>query len=149
MTESVSFFDRPNVVKESIPVADGIPFGYEVVINSAVGVGGVYGSWGESYDNSHMRNLIEQRSGEPLKDEETISLADLGFLSRHHTPNLSDADQIELEMVVGERMLREAARTSGWETKDVEGVLLGVGGPVVPDYLEQICRRAGIRESVL
>jgi len=63
MTNSVSFFDRPNVVKETIPVDGGIPFGYEVVINSAVGVGGVYGSWGESYDNSRTRELVEIVTG--------------------------------------------------------------------------------------
>jgi 3-oxoacyl-[acyl-carrier-protein] synthase III len=149
MTKSVSFFDRPNVVKEIVPVGGGIPFGFEVVINSAVGVGGVYGSWGESYDNSRMRELVEQRSGEPLKNEEAINLAELGFLSRHHTPNLSDADQIELELTVGERMLREAARANGWQPEDVEAVLIGVGGPVVPDYVEQISRRAGIRKNAL
>lgn len=149
MTNSVSFFDRPGVTKEIIPIDGGIPFGFETVINSAAGIGGVYGSWGESYDNSQMPALIEQRSGEPLKAEETVNLAELGFLSRHHTPNLSDADQIELEMIVGERMLREAARASGWQTEEVQGVILGVGGPIVPDYLEQICRRAGIREDVL
>jgi 3-oxoacyl-[acyl-carrier-protein] synthase III len=149
MTKSVSFFDRPNVVKEIIPVGGGIPFGFERVINSAVGVGGVYGSWGESYDNSHMRDLVSQRSGEPLKDEEVINLAELGFLSRHHTPNLSEADHIKLEMTVGERILREAVSANGWQPEDVQAVLIGVGGPVVPDYVSQICKRAGIPDSAL
>ncbi|MDD2922957.1 MAG: 3-oxoacyl-[acyl-carrier-protein] synthase III C-terminal domain-containing protein [Anaerolineales bacterium] len=149
MTKSNSFFDRPNVVKEIIPVAEGIPFGFECVTNSAVGVGGVYGSWGKSYDNAHMRELVSERAGEELKEDETMNLAELGFLSRHHTPDLSEADHIELEMTVGARLLQEAAFANGWQPADVQAVLIGAGGPVVPDYVEQICRRAGIPETAL
>ena len=50
-TKSVSFFDRPGVEKGVIQVGRGIPFGLERVTNSSVGIGGVYGTWGESYDN--------------------------------------------------------------------------------------------------
>lgn len=149
MMKSDSFFDRPNVVKEIIPIAGGIPFGFESVTNSAVGVGGVYGSWGDSYDNTHMYDLVSQRSGELLKDEEAINLAELGFLSRHHTPNLSDAEHTDLEITIGARLLREAAFANGWQPKDVQAVLIGAGGPVVPDYVVQISRRAGIPESAL
>lgn len=149
MTKSNSFFDRPNVVKEIIPVAGGIPFGFESVTNSAVGVGGVYGSWGESYDNTHMRDLVTQRSGELLKDDEAINLTELGFLSRHHTPNLSDAEHTELEITVGARLLREAALANGWRPEDVQAVLIGAGGPVVPDYVSRISNLAGIPESAL
>ncbi len=149
MTKSNSFFDRPNVVKEIIPVAGGIPFGFESVTNSAVGVGGVYGSWGESYDNTHMPDLVAQRSGEILKDSEAINLAELGFLSRHHTPNLSDAEHTELELTIGARLLREAALANGWQPEDVQAVLIGAGGPVVPDYVSRISNLAGIPESAL
>ncbi len=149
MTKSNSFFDRPNIIKEIIPIDGGIPFGFERVINSAVGVGGAYGAWGKSYDNAHMRDLVSQRLGETLKEEEAINLAELGFLSRHHTPDLNTAEHTELEMIVGARLLREAALANGWQPADVQAVLIGAGGPVVPDYVEQICRRAGIPESAL
>lgn len=149
MTKSDSFFDRPNIVKEIIPIGDGIPFGFERVTNSAVGVGGAYGAWGKSYDNAHMRDLVSQRSGETLKEGEAINLAELGFLSRHHTPDLNIAEHTELEVTVGARLLREAALANGWQPADVQAVLIGAGGPVVPDYVEQICRRAGIPESAL
>jgi hypothetical protein len=42
-----SFFERPNVQIETIPVAGGVPFGVESVTNSALGVGGAYAAWGE------------------------------------------------------------------------------------------------------
>jgi hypothetical protein len=57
----VSFFDRPNIAKGIINVGQGIPFGIECVTNPAVGIGGVYGTWGESYDNDSLRS--EQRLG--------------------------------------------------------------------------------------
>ena len=86
LKESHSFFDRPNVKIETIQVAGGIRFGFERVFNSALGVGGVYGAWGESYDNDTIRPLVESRYGGPLKDEDFMNLDELGFLSRHHIP---------------------------------------------------------------
>ena len=59
----VSFFDRPNVEKGVIQVARGIPFGIERVTNPAVGIGGVYGTWGDSYDNETLPLFLEQRLG--------------------------------------------------------------------------------------
>ena len=52
-----SFFDRPNVQKDIIPVGGGIPFGMESVSNSALGIGGVYGAWGPSYNNQQLPAL--------------------------------------------------------------------------------------------
>ena len=149
MKESHSFFDRPNVKIETIQVAGGIRFGFERVFNSALGVGGVYGAWGESYDNDTIRPLVESRYGGPLKDEDFMNLDELGFLSRHHIPALNDADNIELEMQVGTRMLQEAASVNGWRPEEVDAVLVGVGAPVTRDYVAQICRRAGIPDRAL
>jgi len=149
MTEHQSFFERPNVKKEVFQVAQGVPFGFESVSNSALGIGGAYGSWGESYDNVRLRELVAQRRGEALKDEDAINLSELGFVSRHHTPLLNIADHLEVETLVGARMLQEAARANGWEPADVQAVLIGSSGPVTPDYLLQICQRAGIPESAL
>ncbi len=48
----ISFFDRPNVEKGTIDVGQGIPFGIECVSNPAIGIGGVYGTWGQGYDTT-------------------------------------------------------------------------------------------------
>ena len=144
-----SFFKRPSVQNETIPVAGGVPFGVERVSNSKVGIGGAYGTWGESYDNQTLPGLVAQRMGAPLNDTDKMNLAELGFVSRHHIQDLSDAEHLELELEVGSRLLREAALANGWEPGDVEAVLIGMSGPVADDYVEQICKRAGIPESAL
>ena len=53
-----SFFKRPQVHSGTIPVAGGIPFGIERVSNSEVGIGGAYGTWGQSYDNTSLLELV-------------------------------------------------------------------------------------------
>jgi 3-oxoacyl-[acyl-carrier-protein] synthase III len=45
--------------------------------------------------------------------------------------------------------LREAALANGWKPDEVDAVLIGMSGPVADDYIEQICKRAGISESAL
>jgi len=149
MEGSSSFYDRLNVRKEMIPVAEGIPMGLESVYNSRLGFGGVYGTWGKSYDNPSLTNLIEERLNEPLLDDEKMNLADLGFISRHHIPELTRAEHIHLELEVGTRLLKEAIQVNGWQPSEVEGVLLGISGPVTDDFVSQICKRAGIPDSAL
>jgi 3-oxoacyl-[acyl-carrier-protein] synthase III len=144
-----SFFARAGVQTEVLPIGPGIPFGLERVYNDELGIGGVYGSWGASYDNAALRTFIEGRLGEPMKDDEVMNLAELGFLHRHHLPVLSEADHLELELEVGARLLREAARVNGWDPSEVQGVLLGMSGPVATDYVTQVARRAGLPEHVL
>ena len=149
MTENHSFFQKPNVKKEIFQIGDGIPFGFERISNSALGIGGAYGTWGEDYDNVRLRELTSYRLGEYLKDEDVMNLSELGFLSRHHIPDLSDADHLELELQVGARILKEAALANGWQPADVQAVLIGMSGPVADDYVPQICQRAGIPDSAL
>ena len=57
------FFDRAGVQTEVLPVGPGIPFGMERVYSAELGIGGVYGSWGASYDNAALRTFIEQPAG--------------------------------------------------------------------------------------
>ena len=147
--QSVSFFDRPSAKKDVIPVGQGVPIGFEQVYHPEIGLGGAYGAWGDHYDNEALMNWIEEVLGEPLKEDERMNLSPLGFVSRHHTPRLSPDEHLELELEVGARFLREAARASGWEMEEIEGVLIGMSGPVSHDYTEQIARRAGIREDAL
>lgn len=144
-----SFYDRPNVKKIMIPVATGVPMGFEQVYNSKLGFGGVYGTWGKSYDNESLTRLIEERLNEPMRDDEKMNLADLGFISRHHIPNLSQSEHVELELAVGTKMLKEAMQVNGWNPEEIGGVLLGISGPVTDDYVFQICKRAGIPDSAL
>jgi 3-oxoacyl-[acyl-carrier-protein] synthase III len=144
-----SFFKRPHVKQETIPVAGGIPFGVERVSNPQLGIGGAYGTWGDSYDNQTLPELVAYRMGMPMTETDMMNLSDLGFVSRHHIKDLSDAEHLELELEVGSRLLREAAFATGWEPADVQAVLIGMSGPVADDYVEQICRRAGIPETAL
>lgn len=144
-----SFFKRPQVQQEIIPIAGGIPFGVERVSNPEVGIGGAYGTWGESYDNLTLPEFVANRMGSPLRDEDKMDLSDLGFVSRHHIKDLTDAEHLELELEVGSRLLREAALANGWKPNEVEAVLIGMSGPVADDYVEQICKRADIPESAL
>jgi len=121
----------------------------ETIRSPELAIGGVYGSWGSSYDNHALRAYVEERLGESLKDEEVMNLAELGFLHRHHLGDLSEEEHLELEVEVGARLLREAARSNGWEPSEVEGVLIGISGPVADDYVAQIARRAGIPDEAL
>jgi 3-oxoacyl-[acyl-carrier-protein] synthase III len=149
MDNKQSFFERPNIQKEIIEIAGGIPFAFEAVTSSSLGVGGAYGTWGESYDNIRIRDLVAQRSGDTLEDKETINLSELGFLSRHHIPNLTYNEHLEVELEVGSRLLREAAAANGWNPSEVQAVLIGMSGPVSEDYVTRICEHAGIPASAL
>jgi 3-oxoacyl-[acyl-carrier-protein] synthase III len=149
-TTKVSFFERPNVEKGVIQVGKGIPFGMERVSNSAVGIGGVYGTWGESYDNESLPSFLEQRLGHPIPANEKLNLSELGFLSRHHVPlNLTREEHSRLEVEIGTRFLREAIKACNWQPSDVEAVLIGMSAPISEDYLNQISKAAGIPESAL
>ena len=148
-TETGSFFDRSQVQVEEIPVGHGVPLGIERVSNPEVGIGGAYGTWGKCYDNAALPNLIEERLGQPLRDEERLHLSELGFVCRHHLPQLSDEEDIELEVQVGARFLTEAARASGWDPAQVQAVLIGLTAPATDDYTARIAREAGIPDSAL
>jgi 3-oxoacyl-[acyl-carrier-protein] synthase III len=145
----VPFFNRPTVAMHEIPVGKGVPFGIERISNPEIGIGGAYGTWGKSYDNVTLADLIEENLGAPLSEDEKMDLAPLGFVHRHHSPSLSEEDQIEIEVSVGSRLLQEAANSSGWEPEEVDAVLLGMSGPPIIDYVETITHRAGIRKDAL
>ncbi len=148
-TGTTSFFEHPGVKLVEIPIGPGIPLGFEVVANSAVKNAGVYGTWGESYDNQRLVELIENRIGRPMVDGEKMDLASLGFTSRHHIPRLLPAEHTALELEVGARLVIEAAHAMGWEPGEVDALLLGMSGPLSDDFLVQIARRAGLPEKAL
>ena len=146
----VSFFDRPGIEKGMIDVAGGIPFGIERVTNSSVGIGGVYGSWGTSYDNETLPDFLEERLGHPLLPNEKLNLAELGFRNRHHVPlTLTPEEHTKLEVEIGTRFLSGAIKACNWQPSEVEAVLIGMSAPVSEDYLNQITKAAGIPESAL
>lgn len=149
MTETHSFFERTTVKKEIIQLDKGIPFGFESVTNPALGIGGAYGTWGETYDNNRVREFASFRLGKELADEDAMNLSELGFLSRHHILDLTQADDLELEIQVGARILKEAALANNWQPTDVDAVLIGMSGPVADDYVPLICERAGISDSAI
>jgi hypothetical protein len=45
--EAGSFFERPEVYLETIPVGPGVPLGIEQARNLRIGIGGAYGTWGK------------------------------------------------------------------------------------------------------
>jgi 3-oxoacyl-[acyl-carrier-protein] synthase III len=145
----VPFFKRPTVTMHEIPVGNGVPFGTERISNPDIGIGGAYGTWGYSYDNTTLADLIEENLGAPLGEDERMDLAPLGFIHRHHLLGLSDEEQIETEVSVGSRLLQEAAKASGWKAEDVDAVLIGMSGPPTNDYIDLISDRAGIRKDAM
>ncbi|MGC1375119.1 MAG: hypothetical protein WA821_02790, partial [Anaerolineales bacterium] len=144
-----SFFDRPGVQVDIIKAGKNIPFGIERVFNPLLKIGGVYGTWGESFDNERLPSLLEQRLGRPLAPEQRLSLADLGFTNRHHIAKLSPEDDQAVELEIGARLLKEACNTCGWDPSEVEGVLIGMSAPTGNDYVAQICKLVGIPDSAL
>jgi 3-oxoacyl-[acyl-carrier-protein] synthase III len=144
-----SFFAQPDVHVQLLRIGPGIPLGLARVFSSELGIGGAYGSWGRSYDNDELAEFIEQRLGQPVDAGDRMNLAELGFHRRHHLPPLSPADHLELELEVGARLIREAASANGWKASEVEGVLIGMSGPVANDYVERIAERAGIPHDAL
>jgi 3-oxoacyl-[acyl-carrier-protein] synthase III len=151
ITESTTtrFYDRPNVRTEQIPIGPGVPLGIERISNPRIGIAGAYGTWGESYDNARLARLIEEVLGRPLEPGERLNLTELGFENRQHVTGLSDEENIELEIEVGARFLREAAYANGWDPAEVEAVMVGCTGPVSNDFTPLIAKRAGIPDSAL
>lgn len=146
----VSFFERPNVKMGVINIGQGIPFGIECVRNSAVGIGGVYGTWGDSYDNDALPAFLEKRLGHPIPANEKLNLSELGFRNRHHVPlNLTSEQHSQLEIEIGTRFLREAIKACNWQPSEVEAVLIGMSAPISDDYLNKITKGAGIPEGAL
>jgi 3-oxoacyl-[acyl-carrier-protein] synthase III len=145
----ISFFEQPQVDTDKIPIGEGIPLGLKRVFHPEIGIGGVYGTWGESYDNEGLLHFLEKHMGEPLPEADRMNLSTLGFLRRHHVADLEDEQHLELEVEIGARLLREAAKVNGWTPEDVEGVFIGMTGPVADDYTERIAEKAGIPESAL
>jgi 3-oxoacyl-[acyl-carrier-protein] synthase III len=145
----VPFYDRPQVKMHEVPLGSGIPFGIERVSNPEIGIGGAYGTWGQCYDNTTLIDLVERSLQKPLNENERMDLAPLGFVHRHHLTGFSDQEQGQIEHSVGAKLLQEAAHEAGWETDEVDAVLIGMSGPPAIDYTETISRQAGIREDAL
>ncbi|MBE0672038.1 MAG: hypothetical protein IH588_15765 [Anaerolineales bacterium] len=147
--QSLSFYERPNVEKSIIPIAGGVPVGLEGMYSAELGIGGAYGSWGESYNNLRLPSLVEHRLGMPLGKDDILNLSELGFEYRQHIHDLDEAQHLELEVEVGARLLRKALEVCGWNASEVEGVLIGMSGPVSSDYISRISLLAGIPETAL
>jgi 3-oxoacyl-[acyl-carrier-protein] synthase III len=147
--KSTSFFDKEDVKVSQISIAGGIPLGMKSVSNKELGISGVYGTWGASVDNESLPRFLKTRLGSDLVEGEIMSLDELGFLSRHHIPDMSSEDHLKLEVEVGTQILRESARANGWNPSEIQGVLIGMSCPVSNDYVAQISERAGIPGDAL
>jgi 3-oxoacyl-[acyl-carrier-protein] synthase III len=147
--ENKPFFERAGVQVSQLPVGPGIPLGIEQVSNSEVGIAGAYGAWGTSFNNQTLYGIIEDHLGEPLPKTDEMNLQELGFLHRHHIPEMSEAEYAEVELEAGAAFLRAAAQANGWAASEVQGVLIGASSPVVENFVERISERAGILASAL
>ena len=145
----VSFYEQPQVKVDMISVGGGVPIGIERVYHPEIGIGGAYGTWGPGFDNEALAGVMKQHFGDAFTDADSMDLSQLGFFSRHHAPQLTSEEHLELEVEVGARFLREAAAANGWKTDEVEGVLIGMTLPVADDYTERIARAAGIPDSAI
>ena len=145
----LSFYERPNVERSVIPVGPGVPLGMEGVFNPRLGIGGAYGSWGQSYSNASLPSFLTERNGSSFGANDVLNLSELGFNFRQHVPRLSEADNMQLELEVGARLLKKTLEICGWKASEVEGVLIGMTGPISLDYVHQISKMAGIPDSVL
>lgn len=146
---AVSFYEQPHVMMGFIPIGAGTPIGIERVFHAEIGIGGAYGTWGPGYDNQALTAVMKKHFGDAFTDQDAMDLAQLGFVSRHHAPELTEEEHIELEVEVGARFLREAAAANGWQPEEVAGVMIGMTLPVSDDYTERIARTAGIPESAI
>lgn len=145
-----SFYNRPGIEKGVIEIGSGIPFGFEKVTNATLGIGGAYGTWGESFDNERLPLFIEERLGHPIPADEKLNLSELGFRHRHHIPlNLTPEEHSKLEIEVGAKFLVEAIKACNWQPSEVAGVLIGMSAPLSENYLNQISSAAGIPETAL
>jgi 3-oxoacyl-[acyl-carrier-protein] synthase III len=144
-----SFYERPTVHVEKIPVGPGVLFGVETVSNTEIGIGGAYGTWGECVRNEDLPRMIRDRVGDEITDEEKLSLSELGFDYRQLVPKLSPEEHVELEVQVGKRFLTEAAHASGWEPADIDAVLIGSSLPPAPNFIDRIAAEAGIPDQAL
>ncbi len=145
----IPFYEQAAVQVDRIPVGGGIPMGIECVSSPDLGIGGVYGTWGDAYSNENLTEFLEERLGESLPADEKLNLAPLGFVYRHHIPELSQEEHLELEIEVGARLLKAAAQACGWQPQEVDAVLIGMSGPVADDYVAQIADRAGISPQAM
>lgn len=150
-TRNLSFYERPNV-ETGVVNLDGtgaVPFGLEGAYNPELGIGGAYGSWGESYSNSRLPSFVGERLRAPLDPADVLNLSELGFDHRQHIPELDNAQNLALELEVGSRLLKKALQVCGWDASEVAGVLIGMSGPVSPDYVQKISQMAGIPDAAL
>ena len=118
--EDVSFYERPNVQRQEIDVGKKVSIGIESVSQPELGIGGAYGTWGESVHNRDLLAYVESRLGQAVPENEKLSLTPLGFLNRQHIPELNDSQHLSLEIQVGAHFLKAAARACGWQPEEVD-----------------------------
>lgn len=143
------YYDEAGVELETVRLGQDVQLGISTAANAAVGIGGAYCTWGVSLDNSELAPVVDRMVGRRMADSERMQLGELGFESRQRTPELTDADHLELELRVGEQLIRNASRANGWKPQEIDALLVGISIPISPDYVEQIARRAGMREDAL
>ena len=117
----------------------GIPFGIEQVSNKELEMEAIR-AWGKSYDNANLPEFVESRTAQPWNKEDKMELGDLGFVSRQHVPILTQEENHQLELEDRTRLIEAAAQSNGWEPSEVEGLLVGMSGPISNDYLSEIAQ---------
>jgi hypothetical protein len=98
--------------------------------------------------NEDLTHAVEIILGHPL-DSGPLNVGDFGFFFRHHVPDLTKEEHLEVELPAGERFLSAAIHAAGWQPDEVDAVLVGITTPACGDYVERIAARAGVPERSL
>jgi hypothetical protein len=77
--DTTSFFQEEGVETQEIRLHDAaVPLGLKDVSNPSVGIGGAYGTWGESTDNNRLPDLLQRQLGRPCLRPNSWSSISLG-----------------------------------------------------------------------
>lgn len=134
--------------KEVLEIGNGVSyFAERVPGNSETGMGGEYAGWGLAVANEQLPSYVEEFLGRKLEENETLELTSKGFDSRFLTLHLSEDAQKEIEIAVGERLVRGALEANKWEPDEIGALFIGTSIPTHKNYTADIAQRTGIPDT--
>lgn len=132
-------------LKEILDIGGGVGFFAERVSgNPEIGLGGEYAGWGDYVTNERLPAYIGNFLGRKLEESEILELSSKGFDSRFLTLGLDEGKQKEVEIAVGERLIRGALEANNWQPEDIDAVFIGTTIPAHTHFTVEIAQRAGI-----
>jgi len=134
---------------EILPVGEGVPFYSEKVPGDVErGLGGMYGGWGRRVPNENLPSYVADFLGRSLDPNEILELESKGFKSRYSTLHLrSDDQKLEqalAETLVGMKSVEGAIWENGWDSSEIDAVVIGMSSPLDPDFTVDLANLSGI-----